>query len=95
MPGQTSPWLKELLLAYKRIEKWREISRTQKEQWCSYLESKHSVCNRAQKRYTVALIKLIKAITLGVKLIILKKKKKQGFNRIIVQHHPCNKIINI
>jgi hypothetical protein len=95
MPGQPSPWLKELLLAYKRIEKWREISRTQKEQWCSYLESKHSVCKRAQTRYTVALIKLIKAITLGPKLIILKKKKKQGFNRIIVQHHPCNKIINI
>jgi hypothetical protein len=91
MSGQTSPWLKELLLAYKRIEKWREISRTQKEQWCSYLESMHSVCNRAQKGYTVALIKLIKAITLGVKLIILKKKKKQGFNGIIVQTIPVIK----
>jgi len=91
MPGQTSPWLKELLLAYKRIEKWREISRTQKEQWCSYLESMHSVCNRAQKGCTVALIKLIKAITLGVKLIILKKKKKQGFNGIIVQTIPVIK----
>jgi hypothetical protein len=91
MPGQPSPWLKELLLACKRIEKWREISRTQKEQWCSYLESKHSVCKRAQTRYTLALIKLIKAITLGVKLIILKKKKKQGFNGIIVQTIPVIK----
>jgi hypothetical protein len=91
MSGQTSPWLKELLLAYKWIEKWREISRTQKEQWCSYLESKHSVCNRAQTIYTLALIKLIKAITLGVKLIILKKKKKQGFNGIIVQTIPVIK----
>jgi len=88
MPGQASPWLKELLLAYKRTEKWREISRTQKEQWCSYLESKHSVCKRAQTRYTLALIKLIKAITLGPKLIILKKKKKQGFNRLGSSYKP-------
>jgi hypothetical protein len=39
----------------------------------------------------VALIKLIKAITLGPKLIILKKKKKQGFNGIIVQTIPVIK----